>query len=811
MAVSAPATAKYQALYRAIVDEAVTGGGALMGKLIDGARLILQTRQAASRELRERDALEDSLRQLRHWEPALSRHFPRALQASFQREPANPLRVVPAPAPGLEFDHLELMDEVQVLTSVALARVQQVTMLAVESSLNEFNTLICTTLGLGTVNAERNPLRPEVYINALKEVVEQTGLPPTTQLDWLGSMSAALGTELRRIYLTFSAQLRSQGVAAAGYSVLQSTVPHGIGRGTPQNASPAAVPAMAAAAVPAPQRAALRGASAGSAAADASQGKDAVLLTLDRLRQLLSGELDNTAGKSALEIFSQQFAQEFEDASDDKVDLPPTDFDATVPAALEALSEMRQVDHMVQRLEKRREAPAAPVGLQESSVDAVRNALRHRAQGVGQSLSLEVVTLMVDNIAHDMRLLQPVQQCIRRLEPPLLRLALIDQRLFSNKLHPARVLVREITDRSLAFASESADGFGAFMHGVEQGIAPLLNVAIENADPFEQALAVVRQRWQEVEQRRERGQLDAVKVLKHAEERNLLAEKIAREIDAHPDAAMVPEVVVDFLCGPWSQVVAQARITGGAGSAQANKYQSFVAAMLWSTHPVLTRNKYAKLTRLVPPLLATLREGLDSIEYPATRTSAFLESLMALHQKAFRTAQRPADATPEPAPTPRSSGSVRLLDNDDPWVAPKEASASNFIEIHESAADAAATVQPADAAATATATASDAVHAAVPVAAPAGPTSFADLPLGSWVEMQVNDRWVRTQLTWASPHGTLFLFTSAYGTSQSMSRRLRDKMVAAGTLRLIAGQPVVEGALNAVAQMAMRNSVDTGH
>jgi dihydroxyacetone kinase DhaKLM complex PTS-EIIA-like component DhaM len=64
-------------------------------------------------------------------------------------------------------------------------------------------------------------------------------------------------------------------------------------------------------------------------------------------------------------------------------------------------------------------------------------------------------------------------------------------------------------------------------------------------------------------------------------------------------------------------------------------------------------------------------------------------------------------------------------------------------------------------------------------------------------------------LTWASPHGTLFLFTSAYGTSQSMTRRSRDKMVAAGSLRLIAGQPVVEGALNAVAQIAMRNSVDT--
>lgn len=806
MAVSAPASAKHQALYQATIQEAVNGGGALMGKLMDAARLILQTRQAATRDLRERDKLEDSVRQLRQWEPALTRHFPQALQASFQKEPAGDQPVASAPVVELEFDQLELMDEVQVLTSVALARVQQVTMLTVESSLNEFNTLICTTLGLGAVNATRNPLRPEIYISALKEVVEQTGLPSSTQLDWLGAMSTALGTELRKLYLALSAQLRGQGVVAAGYAVLQTPTPLGVGRGIAQPPSDQAAQGaggsgstLATSTAPS-----LTQQPVGSfhVAGGAVQGTEAVLLTLDRLRQLLTGELDTKAGKSALEIFSQRFAQEFEDAPGDSVEMPTRDFDATVPAALEALSEMRQVDHMVQRLEKRRGTPGAPAVLFSNSVDAVRQALRVQAQGVGQSLSLEVVTLMVDNIARDIRLLEPVQQCVRRLEPALLRLALIDQRVFSNKQHPARVLIREITDRSLAFASESADGFGAFMHGVEQGIAPLLNVPIDNADPFEQALTVVRQRWQQAEQKREMGQRDAVKVLKHAEERNLLAEKIAREIDAHPDAALVPEVVVDFLCGPWSQVVAQARIKGGTGSVQASKYQAFVSALLWSTHPTLTRNKYSKLTRLVPLLLATLREGLDSIAYPATRTSAFLESLMALHQKAFRVAQKTADETPEPTPKSRTSASVRLVETGDPWVAPEEAQASNFIELQETGADVSETAKgmheaPSDA------------QRAIATIAGSTPSSFADLPLGAWVEMRVQERWVRTQLTWASPHGTLFLFTSAYGTSQSMTRRSRDKMVAAGSLRLISGQPVVEGALNAVAQIAMRNSVDT--
>jgi hypothetical protein len=56
----------------------------------------------------------------------------------------------------------------------------------------------------------------------------------------------------------------------------------------------------------------------------------------------------------------------------------------------------------------------------------------------------------------------------------------------------------------------------------------------------------------------------------------------------------------------------------------------------------------------------------------------------------------------------------------------------------------------------------------------------------------------------------LFLFTSVLGATQSMTRRSRDKLEAAGNLRVISGAPVVDGALNAVAQMALQNSLNSG-
>jgi hypothetical protein len=806
-----PTSSQYQALYRSTVQEAAAGGSLLMGKLVAAARSQLQERETACRDLRERDAIATSAKHLRNWEAELCRRYPQALLDAF----ANPDAAKKAGTQSIsevQFDELELMDEVQVQTSVTLARTQQVAMLAAEASLAELNTLICRTMGLGAVNAERNPLRPQIYISALQAMVEQTQLPAAMQLDWLAAMSTTLGQELRKLYTELSAALRKQGVVAAGYAVMATPTGPGIGRGVAQDLDQRR-PKVGAApppTVPTPARApgvvhsapeygpgyAPQPANAQSAAADDT------LLTLDKLRRLLSGELIEPVVLSAKERFAQQFAREFEDGAG-APDAPATDFDATVPAALEALKELKQVDAFVQRIQHRRSgATAAAAQPGDTSIEAIRAHLRSQADGLAQTLSLEVVSLMVDNIAHDERLLVPVQQLIRRMEPALLLLALADPRLFTNKQHPARVLVQEVANHSLAYGSVDATGFAEFVEGVARAIAPLEHDAIEDAEPFEQVLHQLQGEWKRAELASAHSREQAMQALQQAEQRNLLAEKIARDIAAHPDAGRVPAVIMDFLCGPWAQVVAQARMGGATVEGAADKYQALISALLWSTHPELTRKNIPKLTRLVPLLLGNLREGLDTIHYPATRTSTFLEALMGLHQQAFQAAKQsaavppPSDEPVPPAPAALPSTRPNLVDEGNPWLAPEEAQASNFIDLPDTPVDTPLN-QAAD----------DAEAASADTAEPA----LSTLALGSWIELWVNDQWVRTQLTWASPHGTLFLFTSAQGATQSMTRRSGDKLVAAGHLRVISSRPVVDGALDAVAQMALRNSVNTGY
>ena len=783
---------QFDAVFRACLAEAAQAGGALMGRMVASARQSLQMRDNSARDFHERNAVSHALHLLNRSEAQLVQRFPQALEAAF----ADALSTVKAKAGGsalaLSFDQLELMDESQVQDKVEQARAQQAALHAANEELAELTPLICAAQGLKTVNPDRNPMRPDTYVKALQDTLVQTTPNAGVRAAWMQHMCAALGKDLGGTYLHTADRLRAAGVRAAGYAVVQSNDAGGAAR--------------AAAA------AAHREADAEAQAEEAEwQAYEQELLTVDRLRSLLAGQLDGEADGVQAPAAPPSRAGRLGGGAAAQ---PAGDFDATVPAALDALQQMDQIDMAMERLAGRRQAmtaaaqltrsgpltrpaPAARGGppTRTSAPESVQGQLRQNARGVSQALSLEVVGLMVENIAQDPRLLPPVQKAVRDIEPALMRLAMIDPRFFSDKEHPARRLLDEITQRSLAYETVDASGFGGFLRPLQLAVRQLSASAIESAEPFEAALDALEQVWDDRSAEDRARREKAVKALLHAEQRNLLAERIRKDILAWPDTARVPAEIREFASGPWAQVIAQARLADSTGASDPGGYSTLVARMLWSAQPALARNNTSKLTRLIPPLLAKLREGLKTIDYPPTQASPFFERLIGLHQQALEAAAR-SEAAAQPAAgaddwrvgvRPQASANrVQPAAEAGPWLAPEEAKESGFME----AADAFPAEKP---------------RTAVPAAAAGQP----ELALGSWVELLNDGQWARTQLTWASPHGTLFLFTSASGSTQSMTKRLLDKLLAEGGIRVVAMQPVVDGALDAVAQTAMRNSVDT--
>ena len=769
-----------------IVQIALTQARPLVERVIETTRMSLQARLDSARTPGEHHAMQEARQQLVRLASVMAERYPDALRKALDEDTAQGDDKPTRSLFTVNFDDLELMDEAQINDSVERARARQVIVTAVEGPLADLDALVCTAQGLPRVQPEHNPLCPDVFLQALQSVVSQMQVTPQVRHDWMGLMAQALGTELRSLYLAQIDQLKQSGVKPAGYAMRQAT-------GEVVYVAPAEA-----------------GVSPGFAAdndlyvASASAGDP--LLTLDRLRRLLLGEFNDAAAPAethapandSQESFADRFAREFEDPAQGlpHIDPPGTDFAMTVPAAFEALQEMNQVGQMMERLGTPR-PPAAPAADGHPTA-----AQRAQVQGLGQALSMEVVALMVDNIARDTRLLWPVQQFIRALEPALMQLALSDPRFFSHKEHAARRLLQDITDRSQAFNSPEAPGFQSFMRSLMHIAGPLATATIESADDFEQVLQQLHAKWAEKDQALKQERQRAIEALQHAEQRHLLAAQISRELWLLPSMGKVPDAISRFLLGPWAQVMAEARLSAKPGTTDPGRYQELVDALIWSVQPELTRANTGQLARLLPKLLPKLREGLASIDYPADRTEAVFELLMQLHQQAFTPGPRvaaPATAAPAaaaPMATPAAEPAQPApLDDDDPWVAPSEARESGYIDISQSPESEGADTAP-------EATPSNAAPLQLPAST---------ITVGTWVNLQVAGQWERTQLSWIGSHGNLFLFTSASGRTQSMTLRLLDRLLQQGALQVLDEQTVVDNALNAVAQTAMQNSVESRH
>ena len=713
------------ALYRAVMKEAAGQGKTLMERMVGRASPAMLQRAPHARSEFDKRQIAEAAHMLARHESVLCDAYPLALLDEFAQAVAGAARK----SGPVSFDALELMGEEQMQESIELVRLQQSVLGNAEMELAELNTLVCAVQGLKNVQADRNPLRPEAYVRSLRTVVQQCAVPPGIRIRWLQGLGDALAIELVRVYVELSGFLQAQGVIGSAFLV-----------------TPAAANASAGA--------------RSAASAEAAGSQHAALLNVRELRRLLSGDFDAPAADEQAGMSAG----------------PATEFSATVPAAYEALHEMRQVDKAIQRLRERQ----APGGAGEA---ALHEQLRRQTQGAGQALGLEVVNLMVENIASDARLLPPVQQAVRDLEPALLRLALVDPRFFSDRKHPARRLLDQVTQRSLAWNSADSPGFAAFMDVLRQAIEVLLSTRAEGAGPFDFAVQTLEGAWGEQQQRDRRYREKAVRSLLQAEQRNLLAERIAREMRQRDDAPLAPREVAAFVTGPWSQVMAQARLADDTGDADPGGFAGIVGDLIWSAQPHTAGANAARLARIIPELVLKLRAGLAAIDYPEASTNQFLAYLTAAHVGAVNG----APTALAPSADDADAG---------PWLAPAEAQQSAFLDTQltpePNAAFAETQVLSGD-------TQGGAGEQAIPESA---------IQPGAWVDLNLNGTWDRYEVTWASPHGSLYMFANAAGKPHSMTKRMMEKMLQAGSLRLFSSQAVVDGALDAVAEKALSNSLD---
>ena len=708
----------------------------------------------------------------------------------------------------MRFEDLKLFEEEDLDESIEVAGALQEMTLLTDEMMPTLDALISSLLGWITVQSQINPLRPEMFARALRDCMTEQVVDTEIRGAIIGHAAARMGVLVRKLYMELCQWLKSYGVEEASSSQLQNLP-------SVSKANPASL----------------------------TNSVARTLLTLDKLRRLLSGELDGDTRRSQ-------------------------DFLHTVPASVVALQDMRQVEAMVQRLEKKAEQAKT-----DPQADAKRKAAQARmalkdGRELGKQLGEEVVRLMLDNLIQDERLLPRVRAHLQTLEPLLMTIAQEDGRFFSDKQHAARQFLDRVTNRSLGFSHEREEGYEPFLQSVEQSIG-MLQSKTEAGESAPLAFGTVMDRlsaiWDKLDAQENARREEAARALLHAEQRNTIAQQVAQEFRQQASEIDVPQMVLDFVCGPWAHAVAESQLRCTDGRIDPQGYQGLVTELFWSVQPSKAKRNRKRLVQLIPGMLAKLRQGLSFIEFPPERITDFFAGLIELHevaleggrqqaQEAAAAAKRAAEASAQ-ADVQTSEGTLSQFDTEqaatadravlealyaasakaplatvdddatlpgsppassaepesepdslfgdfpsshhDPkdaqdgvWLAQREVSEAGFV--NEQA------MMPLD------------VSAAIPAAdmVPLTPEASVAIPIGSWVELMLDGAWVRAQLTWASPMRSLFMFVSRGGKAHSMSKRTMDKLATQGLIRMVSDGRMVDKALDAVAQTALRNSVD---
>lgn len=675
---------------------------------------------------------------------------------------------------GVSFEELSFAMDDQLDESIEVARAQEEVQAAVIKHLPPLDALVSTLMGWMTVQSRLNPLRPEVFVRALRDAFAEYITDQETRGQLIIPAAGKMGVVLDKLYKKLCDWLRTNGVEPAG------------------------------------------------SIADADKGEGAItptmqktMLTLDKLRKLLTGDTPEEKGQG------------------DNLVKRGSGFMNTVPLSVNVLQDMSLMDQMLDQLTL--EAKNDPDALRRRQEEAKKAIMA--GKNVSGVLGEEVTRVMLENLTQDERLLPKLKALLRRLEPALMSISKADTRFFSSREHPARQFLDEVTDRCIGFKSEADAGYASFYDSVHDAVTlimqrhkePEKGESITNV--FLDAMVQLLGTWERTDALLEQQREQAAKALLIAEQRNERATILGAEYREMVEGLDVPKEIKTFLVGVWAQVVAKAQLSSAEGDTRG--YGEVVEDLVWSVQPKKAKKNRDKLVTVIPAMLTKLRLGLRSVDYPMERVKNVFDVLLQQHEAALEGRKHKKEHLYDVNVNPEDSGfghstfdsvygagdsrwnaAVQVDDSADrigvtsrPAALP-EVRPSSFLDMLNE--DSTPSKLQAKTAEQMTASKVDAAVDAEHDALADSPLQALRLQVGSWLELNMQDDWVRVQLSWESPRKTMFVFISRNGQAHSLARKTLEKMLEKGKVRMISGGKVLDEAFDAVAQTALRNSAGKG-
>jgi len=296
-----------------------------------------------------------------------------------------------------------------------------------------------------------------------------------------------------------------------------------------------------------------------------------------------------------------------------------------------------------------------PVALDLRAIVAGLLARHHNHDGQPATLSgsdedlINLVSMLFEFILDDRNLSAPVQVLISRLQIPILKVVIKDKSFFAKPGHPARKLLNALASAGIGWSHSDEKARDKLYNQIHATVQRIL-------EDFDGDLALFDTLNQEFEQFLEREERKAALVeqrTRESERGRIKSRKAQEEVDRllkeKTSTVQLPEAVQDLLVHGWSRVMFLAYLRNDTEHRWPETVQ-VVDDLIWCLNPHRDEQERDHWVRLVPPLLKTLRAGLQGVSYRSGQLDTIMSSLKNQLAEAFRNPdQAPVMARPIPS------------------------------------------------------------------------------------------------------------------------------------------------------------------
>ena len=294
------------------------------------------------------------------------------------------------------------------------------------------------------------------------------------------------------------------------------------------------------------------------------------------------------------------------------------------------------------------------VALPQNLVPHIRAAVAGQVENPADRIAMDVIALLFDYAFRDPSISDPMRTLFGRLQVPIVKAALLDRAFFSDRRHPARLLLDHLSEGAVGATAEDAycDAFEAAATRVVDNVCR----------DFEIDVAVFARADADLAAFLESERRESAPTLK-----NHVAVALAAE-EGEADRSQVRALVRDRLAGldlpfdvrtfaetVWADYLTMLHQDPGPDSEAWRGALTTLDDLLWSIVVKERTAQKAHLTKMIPRLVMGLRRGCTAVALESDRAKPFFDALYVLHMAALKpatvasAAQHAADGGPKTA------------------------------------------------------------------------------------------------------------------------------------------------------------------